>query len=166
MDSNAEGVRTRKLTDKEDNAHPVSLKNRSSGFPALDVPVTELFAMRTWSPRRLKRELHRCKSDGLIDLQRGSIRLTPVGWEAANRATREHRLWELYLITHADVAPGRVDHDAERIEHVLEPAMIAELEQLLPAEVAPSAVPDCPHTGSGLTRGFSRESQFDQKGVQ
>lgn len=114
------------------------------------VSIADLFSMRTWSTTRLRRGLKRCQSDGLITMQKGTICLTSAGWEAANRATREHRLWELYLITHADVAPARVDHDAERIEHVLEPEMIAELEQLLSAASTPLRVPDCPHSGIGL----------------
>jgi manganese/zinc/iron transport system permease protein len=40
-------------------------------------------------------------------------------------------LWETYLITHADVAPGMVDLSADRIEHVLEPELIRRLEASL-----------------------------------
>lgn len=112
----------------------------------LRVSTGDLLSMRSWSRQRLTKELRRCVADGLIHRHQDEVRLTDRGWEAAKRATREHRLWELYLITHADVAPGRVDHDAERIEHVLEPAMIAELEQLLPASQMSLLVPDCPHT--------------------
>jgi len=110
------------------------------------VSTGDLLSMRSWSRQRLAKELRRCEADGLILRHRDEVRLTDRGWEAAKRATREHRLWELYLITHADVAPGRVDHDAERIEHVLDPAMIAELEQLLPASQMSLLVPDCPHS--------------------
>jgi manganese/zinc/iron transport system permease protein len=112
----------------------------------LRVSTSDLLGTRSWSRQRLAKELRRCQADGLINRHRDEIRLTDRGWQAAKRATREHRLWELYLITHADVAPGRVDHDAERIEHVLEPAMIAELEQLLPASQMSLLVPDCPHS--------------------
>jgi manganese/zinc/iron transport system permease protein len=85
------------------------------------VAVSDLFRLRSWSAKRLRRELKRCCSDGLIELRGDQIGITPTGRDAAIRATREHRLWELDLIAHADVAPGRVDHNAERIEHVLEP---------------------------------------------
>lgn len=131
------------------------------------VAIADLFATRTWSPLRLKRELRRCGDDGLIAINDGVIRLTPSGWKAANRATREHRLWELYLITHADVAPGRVDHDAERIEHVLEPEMIAELEQLLPLESVPFQVPNCPHSGNDLhPEPIPQAGSNDHRGVR
>jgi len=112
------------------------------------VSFTKLLALRSWSPTRLKNELRRCAANGLITRQNDTIRLTAAGWKAANQATREHRLWELYLITHADVAPGRVDRDAERIEHVLEPEMIAELEELLPLPTHCLLVPDCPHSAA------------------
>jgi len=122
-------------------------KNAAVNFdPDAGVPFTQLLALRSWSPTRLKNELRRCAANGLITRQNETIRLTAAGWKAANQATREHRLWELYLITHADVAPGRVDRDAERIEHVLEPEMIAELEELLPLPRHSLLVPDCPHS--------------------
>ncbi|MCC6359514.1 MAG: iron ABC transporter, partial [Phycisphaerales bacterium] len=47
---------------------------------------------------------------------------------------RNHRLWELYLITHADIAPSHVDRDADEVEHVLGPEMIRELEALMARE--------------------------------
>jgi len=130
------------------------------------VSISDLFSKRTWSLSRLRRELKRCQADGLIKIQEGEVCLTPTGWEAANRATREHRLWELYLITHADVAPSRVDHDAERIEHVLEPEMIAELEQLLPASKTPLHVPDCPHSDAGLVVDAGSSGGLHSRGVQ
>ncbi|MHC5005006.1 MAG: iron dependent repressor, metal binding and dimerization domain protein [Planctomycetota bacterium] len=55
---------------------------------------------------------------------------------------RNHRLWELYLITHADVAPSHVDRDADQIEHVLDPALVARLEAQLGLA---THVPPSPH---------------------
>ena len=37
-------------------------------------------------------------------------------------------LWEMYLITHADIAPSHVDHSADMIEHVLGGELVAKLE--------------------------------------
>ncbi|HBJ34154.1 MAG TPA: iron ABC transporter [Planctomycetaceae bacterium] len=130
------------------------------------VSIVDLFSMRTWSKLRLKRELKRCQADGLIKMQQETVCLTAAGREAANRATREHRLWELYLITHADVAPSRVDHGAERIEHVLEPEMIAELEQLLPASSTRSQVPDCPHSETDSIAGDALPQGLQSRGVR
>ena len=58
---------------------------------------------------------------------------------------RKHRLWEAYLISHADVATGMVDLNADRIEHVLDEDIISKLEQLFPS-VNPKELPKSPHT--------------------
>lgn len=57
---------------------------------------------------------------------------------------RKHRLWEAYLISHADVATGMVDLSADRIEHVLDEDIINKLEQLFPT-VSPKELPQSPH---------------------
>jgi manganese/zinc/iron transport system permease protein len=79
--------------------------------------------------------------------------LTPKGWDEAARLTHQHRLWELYLITHADVAPGRVDRDADAIEHVLEPRVVAQLESLLKQRRRDSGIPASPHELVSLQEG-------------
>ncbi len=62
------------------------------------------------------------------------VALTPSGLLAAARAVRNHRLWEQYLVTHADLAPSHVDRSADMIEHVLSPEMVRELEAALESE--------------------------------
>ena len=74
-----------------------------------------------------------------------SLSLTKTGLAEASRLVHEHRLWELYLITHADVAPGRVDQSADAIEHVLEPELIARLEKLLQQKRGVQGVAPSPH---------------------
>ncbi len=107
------------------------------------VSTRTLLAERSWSPLRLRRSVNRGERDGLVVAIDGQLKLTGKGTLEAKRLTREHRLWELYLIAHADIAPGRVDRSADRIEHVLEPEVIAELEQLL--DQAEMTVPSNPH---------------------
>ena len=77
------------------------------------------------------------------------MKLTEAGRERAHRVVRNHRLWEAYLIHHADIAPSHVDRDADAIEHVLDEDLIAQLEHLLGA--AAGEVPSSPHAlgGSG-----------------
>lgn len=120
--------------------------------PNRTVSTGDLLALRSWSPARMLRALRRCQRDGLLSLQGDTLTLTDAGWEQASRATREHRLWELYLIAHADVAPGRVDRDAEQIEHVLEPEMIRELEALLSQSTGTRRVPGSPHRLPAVTQ--------------
>ena len=56
---------------------------------------------------------------------------------------RNHRLWEAYLIHHADIAPTHVDRDADAIEHVLDADLVRSLEEVL--GTAAGAVPPSPH---------------------
>lgn len=106
-------------------------------------PLTrqQLAAQGRWPGRRLASSLAAARRRGLLELDGERVRLTADGREAAQRLVRNHRLWELYLITHADIAPSHVDRDADMIEHALAPGMIAELETLLDAE----ALPRSPH---------------------
>jgi len=108
---------------------------------------SELLAARSWSARLLRRHLRIAQRGGLIDrVGARSYRLTRAGTHAAARAVRNHRLWEMYLIAYADIAPSHVDRDADQIEHVLQPEMIERLEGLLSANVRNAAtVPPSPH---------------------
>ena len=104
-----------------------------------------LMHRRAWSATTLKRTLRRLNRQGLVHQPSdGTIRLTPSGETAAREIVRRHRLWETYLITHADVAPGMVDLSADRIEHILDPELISRLETLLDAGKA-SDPPPSPH---------------------
>lgn len=110
------------------------------------VLFSSLLAMRSWSRLRLMRELERSRRNGLIIRDAsGGFMLTSSGLAEASRLAHEHRLWELYLITHADVAPGRVDQAADAIEHVLEPELIVRLEDLLRKERIKHGVAASPH---------------------
>lgn len=106
----------------------------------------ELFRHRSWSPRRVRRVIADAENDGIIrmDSETG-WRLTSAGATAARRAVRNHRLWEMYLIAHAEIAPSHVDRDADDIEHVLGSEVVEQLERLMASRVPQSAVPPSPH---------------------
>jgi manganese/zinc/iron transport system permease protein len=110
------------------------------------ISFDELLRRRSWSPNRLRRVLASAERDGLAfrDAERNCV-LTETGLEEARNVVRNHRLWELYLITHADIAPGHVDRDADQLEHVLGPAMVRKLEAMLAAEDRRTTVPPSPH---------------------
>jgi Mn-dependent DtxR family transcriptional regulator len=61
-------------------------------------------------------------------------------------------LWELYLIRFAGRHPIDVDRDADVAEHILDPRILDELENLLRHEQAARRVPQSPHemTGNAL----------------
>ena len=105
----------------------------------------DLLAARAWSPARLRKSLRSARSAGLIqgngDQQ---FMLTDKGMHEAYQIVRKHRLWEAYLITHADIAPSQVDWGADAIEHVLDRKMIQNLENMLP-ELKDIKMPPSPH---------------------
>ena len=122
----------------------------SADEPDLTVwPISReaLLATRTWSSARLSRVLASAQRGGLVRLDsENQFHLTHEGARQAQRAARNHRLWELYLIHFADLAPSRVDRAADQIEHVLEPELIAQLEALLEQDSERVRVPVSPHS--------------------
>jgi manganese/zinc/iron transport system permease protein len=102
-----------------------------------------LLGQRSWAPRRLFKAIRKAVKAGLVRQTGAEISLTDDGRLEATRLTRQHRLWELYLINYADTAPSRVDRDADDIEHVLEPEVVAKLEALLKSDGL--EVPESPH---------------------
>jgi len=111
------------------------------------VPVAELLRHRAWGRSRATWLVQKAQRRGLLRRQADGVQLTPQGIAEARRLVRVHRLWELFLIHGAAIAPDHVDRDADSIEHVLSPQIIAELERRFAAELAATAgeVPGSPH---------------------
>ncbi|TWU66807.1 Manganese transport system membrane protein MntB [Crateriforma conspicua] len=127
-----------------------TLERDASGVPDRFrefLSMQTLLPVRSWTPRQLERTIDRAQDDDLVRFRDRDqhVRLTRAGVNEAARLTRQHRLWELYLINYADIAPGRVDRDADAIEHVLEPEVVAELEDLLQHSPSRVQVPESPH---------------------
>ncbi|GIW74296.1 MAG: manganese ABC transporter permease [Phycisphaerales bacterium] len=109
-------------------------EHRVSRSARRDVPVRSLRAMaRLWgwplwlgpivlAHLRLRGELVRTA---------GGYALTDRGVQRGRRIARNHRLWEQYLQTYADVAPGHVDWSADMVEHVLSPQIVERLERAI-----------------------------------
>jgi manganese/zinc/iron transport system permease protein len=103
-------------------------ERKDSKFIHLDTIV----AMRSWNPSFVHRLFKRAKRRGYTT--RGSADIwimTEDGATEAKRIVRNHRLWEVYLINYADIAPSHVDRDADTIEHVLGRDMVKKLEILI-----------------------------------
>lgn len=114
----------------------------SPGSPG--VPRRTLEEARTWSPRQFDRVLRFAARRGFVrSTSAATFTLTESGLTEASRVVRNHRLWEIYMITHADIAASHVDRDADHVEHALGEAMVAKLERLL-AERA-TVMPRSPH---------------------
>ncbi|MBL8096792.1 MAG: FeoA domain-containing protein [Anaerolineales bacterium] len=73
----------------------------------------------------------RLESRGLIRSASGGFRLTPEGEQLALGVIRAHRLWERYLVDEARMSLADVHAEAERREHDVDAAKLAELEILL-----------------------------------
>ena len=113
---------------------------------AIPISRQQLLDARTWTDARLRNVLTAAQRDGSIRLDAdGNFRLTVEGTRLARRATRNHRLWELYLIHFAQTAPSRVDREADEFEHVLEPDLVEQLEVLLEQDRVRARVPVNPH---------------------
>jgi manganese/zinc/iron transport system permease protein len=102
--------------------------------------------VRAWEPGRLQGLLDRAVRENLLQRHgEAGYRLTSDGAEFAVTAARQHRLWELFLIRYADIAPSHVDRDADMIEHVLDPEILDELESALGQRYPSLRVPQSPH---------------------
>lgn len=108
--------------------------------------AVDLIAQRAWSFRQLQRTIARLRSSRDVTIGADHrITFTDQGMQAARAIVRKHRLWEAYLIAHADVAAGMVDLSADRIEHVLDEEIIDQLEKLFP-NLSDKELPESPHT--------------------
>ncbi len=110
------------------------------------VPLAELRQVNHWSEARLHRLLRLGFADRLVTWNNthDACHLTAQGKLEARRVTRNHRLWETYLLHHADVAPQHIHHNADQIEHVIEPDIVNELEELLAGRDGGALVPADP----------------------
>lgn len=117
--------------------------------------VSELVEHRAWTPRRARSLLRQAAAQNLVMLTPQGGRLTEAGLLRAQQLTRAHRLWELFLIQGADIAPDHVDRDADSVEHFLSPEIIRELEARLTESgqlnETTQSVPLSPHEIAGST---------------
>lgn len=107
------------------------------------VSFAELLSLRSWSAHQLRRLIRRAMREGMVTgADEGETYLTETGRIEAKRVLRNHRLWEIYLIKYADIAPSHVDRDADEIEHVLSDAVVRDLERTLQQV---EIIPPSPH---------------------
>lgn len=111
------------------------------------LPVEQLRAYRYWKPRSLERLLQWAVGEDMVKLGDVHVQLTPLGLRHAADLTKVHRLWEMYLMQHADIPADHVDRDADDTEHLLPEAVLVELEQQLADEGRlPRAIPEVPES--------------------
>lgn len=93
---------------------------------------------------------------GMMTSSQQEVELTPLGLRRATELTKAHRLWEMYMMTHAGIRSDHVDRDADDVEHMLPEGLLVELEQQLAAEGrlpwAAAEIPVSPHELEGDAR--------------
>jgi manganese/zinc/iron transport system permease protein len=136
----------RDLYEWFESTHVAADESIPTTDPHISAPtVDDLLSRRSWSRGQLLRTVKRlAASQDLTADARNRLRFTEQGIRAAKNIVRKHRLWEAYLISHADVATGMVDLSADRIEHILDEDIIGQLERLFP-NVNPKELPESPH---------------------
>lgn len=102
---------------------------------------------RSWSLGQLRGLLRAAARRGDVEARGEGWALSEGGLKRASEQARRHRLWEIYLVQYAHIAADHVDRDADEIEHLITPELIAELERRLASEAGTgiAAVPDSVH---------------------
>lgn len=148
------GWRLRRSYDREHllrDMYELVEVEREKSRPKVQVVTEVLVSLNTieksrdWSHGRMMRTLYRLQLQGLVLLHgENNARFTASGFKEAERLTYDHRLWELYLMTYADVDPLRVDRSADESEHALDPEIMESLKATL-AKKWSGDVPPSPH---------------------
>ncbi len=130
-----------RLRLQRENARKMLVENILKTFYALgeargtfEGACTEaaLLDQRAFQPQQLRQGLQRLRRLGYLQQkERNKWRLTPDGFEESRQVVRRHRLWELYLNKRLNLAADHVHNDAEAIEHILTPEVVAQLEREL-----------------------------------
>lgn len=112
------------------------------------VPMRDVLFLRAWSRRTLFPLLITLRLRGLVTFKGRQVALTERGFLGARSLTRNHRLWEEYLMRYADISPSHVDYTADIIEHIGQDEILRELEAALAARgmlPGESKLSDSPH---------------------
>lgn len=113
--------------------HLVEFVFEHPGAAALNTEIERFARKRGWSGWFRRAMVWSVASSGLAERGAEGVRLTPQGAARGARVARNHRLWEQYLISCADVAPSHVDWSVDQVEHVLSDELVGRLERALAA---------------------------------
>lgn len=75
--------------------------------------------------------LKQLTNDGITQLKNNQISLSIKGKQTAEKLVRAHRLWETYLVNKTGLTEGQIHMDAEKLEHLLTPEMVDEMDEKL-----------------------------------
>lgn len=126
-------IRRRMRVRRENMLKAIYQIHEAEGFAHEEVSVLMLARKRGQTEENVIKDCKALLSRGFIEMAEDgvSLHLSRLGWKRAMEIVRNHRLWELYLTNEADYAEDHVHEDAEKIEHILEPGIVRQLEQHL-----------------------------------
>jgi manganese/zinc/iron transport system permease protein len=98
------------------------------GLQTTVVSLDELSRKRSHNAGGTLKQLEKM---GLARHREHGWELTEAGQAEAHRVTRNHRLWEMFLMYETSLGAVAVDRDADTVEHFLPPEAIEQLEIML-----------------------------------
>lgn len=112
----AKSLRQRTLRNTVAIEDLVGLLYRAAETSQTQTPITTLAsAMHT---NDINQTIQSATRQGLITQSNDSLQLTDAGQRAGAKLIRRHRLWEGYLVDHANIRPDNVHDIAEQLEHL------------------------------------------------
>lgn len=102
----------------------------TSGPPLFaEIPLVGLAEFRQTTPAAVRSELKPLIRQHWVEIIDERVRLTSTGLLRARELDRNYRLWEFFLTHEVQLPADHTERDAEDLEHLLTPALVAELEE-------------------------------------
>lgn len=113
-----------------DKGRPASAATNNERSAPLGLPLAlaRLAAYRGESSAQTAAILKPLVRRGLVEFEGTELRLTERGSRRARELDRNYKLWEQFLTQEVNLPLDHTTRDAENIEHILDPALVRELE--------------------------------------
>lgn len=125
-------IRRRQRMEQENLLKAAVEYSKSKDTDSDWIQVADFIKFDVRDQKKLTPLLKRLHSNQLLFFDSpNQFQLTVSGADIGERVLRNHLLWEIYLSEYTDIGTDHVHYDAERIEHVLTPDIVAHLEEIL-----------------------------------
>lgn len=106
----------------------------------------EVMNKRNWKPNETQSTAKNLSKQGALKMKSyDTAELTNEGLDRAIETAKTHRLTELYLLEHAEIAPRKVHQYVEKIEEITTPDIAQSLRALFENRVQSDLIPPEPH---------------------
>src|SRR5690554_5495552 len=112
---------TRSYQRKIHEDHLLKVLYHASEKQLAGLPIPAINQHFTHKEKQTVASINTLIKRGYLYVDQGTVSLTKSGSSEAKRIIRLHRLWELYLTEHVNIAPDHVHDIAGKIEHILTP---------------------------------------------